>query len=243
MSEWWSYTLSDLLMFSADSYRRMFELHHRAWWPLQLATAALGLWLVAHCLRPQPRRARALSFAFAAVWAFVAWGFFATRYAQINLAAPYFAWAATAQSLLLACLGAMPAGAAVGIPKNRMVAEASPRTSLRYGAWPAVCLAAYALIGFPLIGIVYGRDWRESEWLGLTPDATALATLALLATMRSRARWLAVPVPMLSTIAGIATLQMLRSVEAWALGAGLLLAMLALVAGPSSGREAGKAAT
>ena len=34
MSEWWTYTLSDFLLFSPRTYYRLFELHHRALWPL-----------------------------------------------------------------------------------------------------------------------------------------------------------------------------------------------------------------
>jgi hypothetical protein len=33
MSEWWSYTLSDFLLFSPRTYYRLFELHNAEWWP------------------------------------------------------------------------------------------------------------------------------------------------------------------------------------------------------------------
>ena len=53
MSEWWSYSLSDFLMFSARTYFRQFELLNQALWPLQLAGLGAGLLLAACMLRPR----------------------------------------------------------------------------------------------------------------------------------------------------------------------------------------------
>ena len=33
MSEWWSYSPSDFLLFSARTYYRLFEIHNAALWP------------------------------------------------------------------------------------------------------------------------------------------------------------------------------------------------------------------
>ena len=35
-TEWWTYRLSDLLMFSARSYHRLFELYNQDIWPAQV---------------------------------------------------------------------------------------------------------------------------------------------------------------------------------------------------------------
>ena len=50
MSEWWTYTLSDLLMFSARTYYRLFELYNREIWPAQIVTIALGI-VILVCLQ------------------------------------------------------------------------------------------------------------------------------------------------------------------------------------------------
>ena len=47
MSEWWTYGLSDFLMFSPDTYWRLVERYNRALWPLQLGVVAAGSLLVA----------------------------------------------------------------------------------------------------------------------------------------------------------------------------------------------------
>ena len=43
MSEWWTYSLSSFLLFSARTYYRLFELYNLDVWPLQIVTLALGL--------------------------------------------------------------------------------------------------------------------------------------------------------------------------------------------------------
>ena len=43
MGDWWSYTPSDFLLFSARTYYRLFELYNRAIWPAQILALLLGL--------------------------------------------------------------------------------------------------------------------------------------------------------------------------------------------------------
>src|SRR5205807_4521090 len=47
MSEWWTYSLSDFLLFSPRTYYRLFELYNLALWPGQIAAIALGIVLLA----------------------------------------------------------------------------------------------------------------------------------------------------------------------------------------------------
>ena len=43
MSEWWTYTLSDFLLFSPRTYYRLFEIYNAAIWPAQIVALGLGL--------------------------------------------------------------------------------------------------------------------------------------------------------------------------------------------------------
>jgi hypothetical protein len=101
MSEWWTYGLRDLLLFSPDTYYRLFELYNLEWWPLQAVALALGatLWLL--CRRGGERAGRAIAAILALCWLWVAWAFHDQRYASINPAADYFAWGFAVQALLL----------------------------------------------------------------------------------------------------------------------------------------------
>lgn len=101
MSEWWTYRLSDFLMFSPRTYWRLVELYNHDVWPAQLAGLAVGfaaLWLAAS------RRAgagRVLAALLAVAWLWVGWAFHWQRYATINWAAQYFAVAYAIQAGLL----------------------------------------------------------------------------------------------------------------------------------------------
>jgi hypothetical protein len=91
MSEWWTYSLSDFLMFSARTYHRQFALVNREWWPLPLLA----------CMR----RANSARIAFALLgvaWLWTGWAYHLQRYADINTGAPYFAIGFFVQAALLA---------------------------------------------------------------------------------------------------------------------------------------------
>ncbi|MER8962731.1 MULTISPECIES: hypothetical protein [unclassified Mesorhizobium] len=105
MSEWWTYRLGDFLLFSPRVYRRMFELHNVAFWPLHLATLAAGLAIVLLVLRRLQNHALWIAFILAVLWAFVGWSFLWSRYASINWAVAYVAPAFGLQALLLGFLG------------------------------------------------------------------------------------------------------------------------------------------
>ena len=57
VSEWWTYTPSDLLLFSPRVYYRLIELHNIAVWPVHIGAALLGL-LVRFIAGPRFRSAR-----------------------------------------------------------------------------------------------------------------------------------------------------------------------------------------
>ena len=106
MSEWWTYTLSDFLLFSSRTYYRLFEIYNAAIWPAQLAAVGLGLAILALLWRGAARvRDRAIPAILAACWLWVAAAFLASRYATINWAAVYFAWAFGLEAALLIWMG------------------------------------------------------------------------------------------------------------------------------------------
>lgn len=75
MSEWWTYRLSDFLMFSPGTYWRLIELYNRDIWPAQLLAFAAGagaLWLAAVRRTATDRWLWVL---LASAWLWVAWAF------------------------------------------------------------------------------------------------------------------------------------------------------------------------
>lgn len=201
MSVWSTYTLSDLLMFSARTYYRLIELYNLAIWPLHLLAAAAGVALVWCALRNDERSGRMAAILLGLCWLWVAWAFHAERYAAINTAAPYFAAAFAIQGALLLFAGELTAS----------------RDRFNLG------LLLLALPGYPLLALLSGRPWQQAEIFGIAPDPTAAATLALLA-LAPRASWALWPVPLLWSVVSGATLWTMHAPYAWVLP---LLALLA----------------
>lgn len=197
MSEWWTYRLSDFLMFSPGTYWRLIELYNRDVWPAHLAALVLGLALLWLAATRRAGAARVLAALLAPVWLWVGWAFHWQHYASINWAAQYFALAFALQAALLLGLGTWP-----------REAHASPAgVAVEKLGW---LLAVSGVLLYPLAGLLAGRPWTQIELFGITPEPTALASLGLLlasAQPPSRAlRCLLAIIPTLSLLVGAATL-------------------------------------
>lgn len=222
MSEWWTYSLADFLLFSPKTYYRLFELYNQAVWPAQGLNLGLGLlvlWLVA-C--GGARAGRVASAILAACWLWVAWAYLYERYATINWAAEYFAAGFVLQALLLAWTGAIHDRLVLERPSDAQFPPMSPSAkadgpvntdvdSLHAGLavtgsppprgrrrWILRRMTGIALVVlgllYPLIALLAGRPWTQAEMFGLAPDPTVVGTLGvLLATQRPHAHLVIIP--------------------------------------------------
>lgn len=197
MSEWWTYRLSDFLMFSPRTYWRLVELYNLDWWPLHLAALLAGFTALALAVSRKALALRVMAVLLAAAWLWVGWAFHWQRYAAINWAAQYAALAFALQALLLLALGVVRGGPAAS----------PPRPGMRRLGW---ALAAAGLAAYPFAAWMAGRPWLQAEVFGMAPEPTALATLGLLLispVAGHRARLLPLcAIPCLSLLAGAATL-------------------------------------
>lgn len=165
MTEWWTYRLSDFLMFAPRTYHRQFELANADWWPLQpwvlAAAAALSVALALQRRAAVPAAAAAL----VASWAFVGFDWQLQRFATINWPAAWFGVGFVVGAVLWAAALAL-------------------RPAWRWRApWPrrlGVGYAAAALVAHPAVGAVLGRPIGQAQLLGFAPDPTVLFTLAVL---------------------------------------------------------------
>jgi hypothetical protein len=197
MSEWWTYSLSDFLLFSSRTYYRLFDLYNAALWPAHLAALALGLVILALLVRGGTRSNRAACVMLAVCWLWVAWAFLFTRYATINWAAAWFAGLFVVQAALLVLAGAT---------------GGNPGFESRLRRAGAIGLFVFALLIQPLIGSLMGRPWAQAEVFGMAPDPTALGTLGVALLQSTGRRWLLLAVPLLWCAIAGATL--------WTMGAG-----------------------
>lgn len=216
MYEWWTYRLSNFLLFSARTYYRLFELYNRDIWPAQLVALALGVVILACLFGNAAWRGKVVAAILAACWLWVAWAFLAERYATINWAASYFAIGFAVEALLLLWGGVVRADLAF-----------APTASPVHIA--GICLFLFALLVQPLIGPMLGRTWLQVQIFGIAPDPTVLATLGILLVTSHRPRWLLMIVPIAWCLVSGATLWTMESEDAWVIPLVALVAVLLAV--------------
>src|SRR5215207_8603081 len=105
MSEWWTYRLSDFLMFSPSVYWRLVERYNRDAWPVQVLMLFLGVWMLWLARKRSPTTITVGAAVLAAVWLWVGWSFHWQRYATINWAAEYLGAAFAVEAILLMVTG------------------------------------------------------------------------------------------------------------------------------------------
>jgi hypothetical protein len=218
MSEWWTYSLSDFLMFSSRSYYRLIESYNTAIWPAHGLALVAGVVVISAIALPRQHLQRSAALVLAAAWGWVAWAYHLERYAEINTAAPYFAAAFAVQALLLCWLAFKP-GNAVPAPQPL-----------------ALGLTGLAICAYPLLALARDNGgWRQAEVFGIVPDPTVVATLGVLLAWRAPAIfWL---IPVLWCLVSGATLMELKVGHAWLLPALALTAVLARIIGGKTPRD------
>lgn len=196
MSEWWTYSLSSFLLFSARTYYRLFELTNADVWPLQIVTLAAGLAIPVLVVRGAASGGRVVAAILAALWLFVAWAYMLQRYDPINFAARYYAIGFAIQAGLLIWTGVI-------------------RDRLRFDSarWIGIAFIIYALVLHPLIAPLSGRPWTQAEIFGLAPDPTVVATLGVFVAA-ARPNWLLLILPLLWCVISGLTLWAMESPEA-----------------------------
>ena len=226
MSEWWAYQPSDLLMFSPQTYYRLFELYNTGLWPAQILTLAAGVAIATLMVRGPRWRGRVISSLLALMWFFVAWGYFIDCYATINLAAPYFALGFVVQAMLLAVVGSI---------RGHITFDAVKTPTEKVG----IALFLFALVFQPLIGPLVGREWSGVELFGVAPDPTVVGTLGVFLAA-DRIRWELFIIPVVWCAVTGATLWIMKSPEAFLMPFVGLLALI-LAAHKSLKRDHGHA--
>ena len=200
MPEWWTYGLSDFLLFSPRTYVRLIELYHLSVWPAQLLAIVAGLVLLAALLFHHPITRWTTPGLLALAWLWVAWAWFGERYATINWAAPYAGLAFAAEGLLLLLLAVLP--------------PSRPARPVVRGVATVVILAG--LVGLPLLGWLWaGRGIHQVDLFGLDPDPTALVTIGMLLAMHGWVARLALLLPLLWLVVAAVTLQAMDQPGAW----------------------------
>lgn len=217
MTEWWTYSPADFLLFSERVYWRLFELANAATWPWPIAALVLGLGIAVLVLLRLPASDRLIAAILAVAWLVAAWAFVWNQYRPVNWAAAYAAPFFVFEAALLFGLGTLG---------NRMPVRMRGNPGVVLG----LALFAYALVLHPLLAPLAGRPLGGAEIFAVAPDPTAIATLGLVAAAGGGAvrLWL-LPVPLLWCLASWATLATMEHWQAWVPLACAVLALASLV--------------
>lgn len=183
MSEWWTYSLDDFLLFAPQTFYRLFELHNAAWWPIHLLMLGAGVMALLALFRPSPWHGRAMATVFAGLWLFVGSSYFIDRYATVNWAAIYFAGAFAVEAVLFM---------STGLIRDRLDFPARAASTNRFGFG----LLLFSVLLYPLIALALGRVWAQAEVFGIAPDPTVVATLGVLLAAQ-RTHWHLLVIPLL----------------------------------------------
>lgn len=179
MEAWLSYSLSDFLLFSPETYWRLFERANTAQQPFPLIGMGAGLFVLLAALWPRSAlvRTAALLTGIALFWVGAAflWGLFRPINPAMDVLAPAYVLGAVL-FIIFAFFGARSGG-------NQ--------------AWaiPALLILA-ALIVYPCLALLQGRPLAAAEFIGVAPDPTAILAVAvalLAARLRSRLILFAIP--------------------------------------------------
>jgi hypothetical protein len=213
MSEWWTYRLTSFLLFSPHTYYRTIELYNLGVWPAQLLGLAIGIAIVALLATNGGYRDRIVASLLAACWLWIGWVFHYERYAQINWVAPWIGALFALEAGLLVGVGAIGGRIVFETPSGRI-------------SWLAITCIVLVVAGYPLLAPLTGREWTSAEAFGVAADPTALATVAALALVRERIRWLLLVVPLLWCVFTALTLRAMKSPETFVV---IPLALIALL--------------
>jgi hypothetical protein len=226
MPEWWTYRLSDFLLFSPRTYYRLIERYNEAIWPAQVLMLAVGSWMLVALRRSRHWYGTACSGLLALQWTWVGLMFLWRRYASINWAAAYFVPLFGLEALLLVWLG---------VVRRRLTpTSVTSATKSRWGSG----LLLLSVIIYPVLAPLGGRRWEAAEVMGLAPDPTAIATLGFV-LLTARPRWALLLVPLAWILFSGATLWAMASPEASVV---LLAGLVAIVAAARSRAVSGSAA-
>ena len=214
MPEWWTYSLSDFLLFSPRTYYRMLERHNVSVWPAHVLLMLLGVALALQLRRSTAWQGRIISVTLVLLWAWIIWVFLWRRYATINWAVTYLIPLLALEVLLLLWVGVLRKGLTFQLRANMVGFLGSG-------------LFLVGLLLYPIMAPLLGRGWSRSEVFGVAPDPTVVGTLGLLLLVQGGPRWSLLVVPLLWCGISAATLWAMDAPEAWVLSLSVLIAVTA----------------
>jgi len=192
-----------MLPFSREEFLSLFTAYNQSIWPAQICALAIGLAVICFIVWQSTAAGRIAALGLSAMWLWTGLAYHVAFFSTINTAAFVFGASFILQGLLFLRI------AFVG--------------DLRFGGVPIVrtyvggFLMGYAIVLYPLIGILLGHRLIDLPSFGVTPCPLTIFTLGVLLLARPRVpMWLMV-IPLLWSVIGGSAAFLLDIPQDWIL--------------------------
>ncbi len=166
-----SYRLSDLLLFSEQTYLRQFELYNHWLSPAQWLFYLYGILFLFSLLNPERYFTRIFFLLSAAFWLVCSYGFLGQFYASINWMAEYFMVLFIIQAVLILW---------VGFIKYPSTKQKQHPIFFKLG----LLLWSSTLFLQPVLEMLIGRSWSQLSAFAVTPDSLSCMAIAFILILR-----------------------------------------------------------
>ncbi len=201
-----------MLPFTREQFFDVFAAYNAANWPAAVAAYPLALLAVAVAWRGTPNAGRLVTGILGLMWGWVGFVYQGLFFSQINPVARAFAAAFLAQAVIFAFHAITRSGLEFGL-----------RTRLR--ATAGALMVAYALVVYPLIGLMAGERYPAIPLFGVTPCPLLVFTFGLM-LWSTCARWWLWIVPLLWSVIGGSGALLLSVPQDWALPFSAVVALV-----------------
>jgi hypothetical protein len=176
--------------FTTGQFLGVFEAYNLAIWPAQVVAYALGVAAVVLAIWPRPSSDRIVSAVLAGFWLWNGAVYHIGFFRQINPAALAF-------GMLFVVQGAL--WLVAGVLRPRLSFRAAPSAASMLGG----VLVLYAMVAYPIIGMLMGHAYPHSPSFGVTPCPTTIFTFGLLLWTAPRLPLYLLVIPLLWSLLGV----------------------------------------
>ncbi len=171
MQDWLSYRLSDLILFSEQSYLRQFELYNQWLSPLQWLFYLYGVLFIIALFKRQEKNLRILFLVSAVLWMVCSFGYLWQFYVAINWLVEYFIVLIVVQAILI-----------IWLALYSSFSHKLKTGKLNYIS--ALLLWTITLIAQPLIEYLSGRGLNQLSVFAGTADSLCYISIAFMLLLR-----------------------------------------------------------
>jgi Family of unknown function (DUF6064) len=202
--------------FTIEEFLSVFADYNAAIWPLQIITYLAGLLAIASLWQNWSRAKWIVPVVLGLLWVCNGIGYHFLYFSTINPLAKGFAVFFIAQAILFAF-------AAMSAKKLQFVLELNVRSAA------GILLVVYALLIYPILGIIAGHGLMAGPMFGVAPCPTTIFTIGMLLLARGKwVPWLSI-IPVMWSLVGLAAALQLGIPEDLGLPVAGILLVVALV--------------